>query len=97
MRACDATGIVVITQVRPIAILFSLPQQDLPELNRGLSEGPLPVDAFGPDGRTSLDKGKVVVIDNQVDQTTGHGEAQGASFPMPISSSGPVSSSMSGC
>jgi multidrug efflux system membrane fusion protein len=71
LRASDATGIVVITQVRPIAILFSLPQQDLPELNRGLSEGPLPVDAFGPDGRTALDKGKVVVIDNQVDQTTG--------------------------
>jgi multidrug efflux system membrane fusion protein len=71
LRASDATGIVVITQVRPIAIFFSLPQQDLPELNRGLSEGPLPVDAFGADGRTALDKGKVLVIDNQVDQTTG--------------------------
>ncbi|MCC6780046.1 MAG: efflux RND transporter periplasmic adaptor subunit [Hyphomicrobiales bacterium] len=71
VRASDATGIVVITEVRPIAVFFSLPQQNLPEINRGLSEGPLPVDAFGPDGRRPLDKGKVLVVDNQVDQTTG--------------------------
>jgi multidrug efflux system membrane fusion protein len=71
VRAADATGIVVLTQVRPIAIFFSLPQQELPELNRGLAEGPLPVDAFGADGKTPLDQGKVLVMDNQVDQTTG--------------------------
>jgi membrane fusion protein, multidrug efflux system len=71
VRASDAIGLVVITQVRPISVFFSLPQQDLPEINRGLAEGPLPVEAFGPDGKTVLDKGKVLVIDNQVDQTTG--------------------------
>ena len=71
VRAADAVGIVVITQVRPIAVFFSLPQQQLPELNRGMGEGPLPVEAFAPDGKTALDKGKVLVIDNQVDQTTG--------------------------
>ncbi len=71
VKAADATGIVVITQLRPISVLFSLPQQDLPELNKGLGEGALPVDALGPDGKSGLDKGKVVVIDNQVDQTTG--------------------------
>jgi membrane fusion protein, multidrug efflux system len=71
VKASDTTGIVVITQVRPISVFFSLPQQDLPELNRGLAEGPLPVDAFGADSKTALDKGKVLVIDNQVDQTTG--------------------------
>jgi membrane fusion protein, multidrug efflux system len=71
VKVSDTTGIVVITQVRPISVFFSLPQQDLPELNRGLAEGPLPVDAFGADNKTALDKGKVLVIDNQVDQTTG--------------------------
>src|SRR5215475_961796 len=45
VRAQDATGIVVITQVRPIAVFFSLPQQDLPDLNRGMAEGQLPIDA----------------------------------------------------
>jgi multidrug efflux system membrane fusion protein len=71
VRPSDTTGLVVITQIRPISVLFSLPQQDLPELNRGMAEGQLPVDAIGPDGRTPVDRGKVLVIDNQVDQTTG--------------------------
>ena len=71
VKASDTTGIVVITQIRPISVFFSLPQQELPELNRGLAEGPLPVDALGADGKTVLDHGKVLVIDNQVDQTTG--------------------------
>jgi multidrug efflux system membrane fusion protein len=70
VRASDATGIVVITQVKPISVLFSLPQQDLPALNKGLAEGPLPLDALGIDGK-SVDQGKVTVIDNQVDQATG--------------------------
>jgi multidrug efflux system membrane fusion protein len=70
VRASDA-GIVVITQIRPIAVFFNLPQQELPDLNKGLSEGPLPVEAFGTDSRKALDQGKVLVIDNQVDQTTG--------------------------
>jgi len=52
-------------------VLFNLPQQSLPELNRGMAEGPLPVDAMGPDGRAVVDSGKVQVIDNQVDPTTG--------------------------
>ena len=80
VKASDATGLVVITQVRPISVFFSLPQQDLPELNKGLAEGPLPVDAFGADGKGALDKGKVLVIDNQVDQTTGTVKVK-AEFP----------------
>lgn len=80
VRASDTTGIVVITQVRPISIFFNLPQQDLPELNKGLAEGPLPVDAFGADRKVPLDKGKVLVVDNQVDQTTGTVKVK-AEFP----------------
>jgi multidrug efflux system membrane fusion protein len=71
VKAADAAGIVILTQLRPISIFFSLPQQELPELNKAFAEGSLPVDALGPDGKTPLDTGKVVVIDNQVDQTTG--------------------------
>jgi multidrug efflux system membrane fusion protein len=71
VKASDAAGIVILTQLRPISIFFNLPQQNLPDLNKGFSEGPLPVDALGSDGKTVLDSGKVVVIDNQVDQTTG--------------------------
>jgi membrane fusion protein, multidrug efflux system len=73
-------GNLVITQVRPIAVFFSLPQQNLPDLNKGMAEGPLPVDAFGADNTTPLDRGKVVVIDNQVDQTTGTVKLKGE-FP----------------
>src|SRR4029450_9891627 len=64
-------GIVILTQLRPISVFFNLPQQELPELNRGQGEAPFAVDALGPHGKTLPDKGKVVVIDNQVDQTTG--------------------------
>jgi membrane fusion protein, multidrug efflux system len=70
VHASDATGIVMITQVKPITVLFNLPQQELPQLAKGLSEGPLPLDALGQNGKP-IDKGKVMVIDNQVDQTTG--------------------------
>jgi membrane fusion protein, multidrug efflux system len=71
IRASDTTGIVILTQLRPISVFFNLPQQELPELTKGLAEGPLPIDALAPDGKSVLDKGKVLVIDNQVDQTTG--------------------------
>ena len=60
VHASDATGIVILTQLRPISIFFNLPQQDLPELNRAFAEGSLPVDALGPDGKTALDTGTAV-------------------------------------
>jgi membrane fusion protein, multidrug efflux system len=71
VRGAEATGIVILTQLRPISVFFSLPQQNLPDLSKGMAEGQLPVDALATDGKGALDKGKVVVIDNQVDQTTG--------------------------
>jgi len=71
VRGAEATGIVILTQLRPISVFFSLPQQNLPELTKGMAEGELPLDALSADGKGALDKGKVTVIDNQVDQTTG--------------------------
>jgi len=71
VHASDATGIVVLTQLKPIAVQFSLPQQQIVRVNAAAAEAPLPVDVFGNDGVTVVDTGMLKGIDNQVDQTTG--------------------------
>ena len=71
VHAADTTGIVVITQVQPIAIIFTLPQQQLAQVNKAFGKGPLTVQALSDDNRTVVDRGTLEVIDNQVDQTTG--------------------------
>jgi multidrug efflux system membrane fusion protein len=71
VHAADTTGIVVITQVRPIAVIFTLPQQRLAQVNRAFAQEALSVQALGDDNRTVVDRGTLTVIDNQVDQTTG--------------------------
>lgn len=71
VRASDATGVVVITQLQPIAVQFSLPQQQIVRVNAAAAKGSLPVDVFGNDGRTVADTGALLGVDNQVDQTTG--------------------------
>jgi membrane fusion protein, multidrug efflux system len=71
VRAADPTGIVVITQLRPISVLFTLPQQQLGEVNRAFARETLQVEVFGADNKTVIDKGTLQVVDNQVDQTTG--------------------------
>lgn len=67
----DATGIVVLTQLQPIAVQFSLPQQELFRVNAAAAKGELAVDVFGNDGRTVIETGRLTGIDNQVDPTTG--------------------------
>jgi len=71
VHAADTTGIVVITQIQPIAIIFTLPQQQLAQVNKAFAQGRLSVAALGDDNRTVVDRGTLEVIDNQVDQTTG--------------------------
>ncbi|MBW7973178.1 efflux RND transporter periplasmic adaptor subunit [Bradyrhizobium sp. BR 10289] len=71
IHAADTTGLVVITQLQPIAVWFSLPQQQIMRVNAAAAKGPLAVDVFGNDGVTVIDTGKLTGIDNQVDQTTG--------------------------
>lgn len=71
VRSAGDTGIVTITQVQPISVLFTLPQQQLPQVSAALAAGPLQADAMDADNRTRLDGGNLQVIDNQVDQTTG--------------------------
>jgi multidrug efflux system membrane fusion protein len=71
VHAADATGLVVITQLQPIAVQFSLPQQQIVRVNAASAKAALAVDVFGNDGTTVVDTGKLAGIDNQVDQTTG--------------------------
>ena len=70
VRSGDA-GLAVITQIQPIAVLFTLPQQRLAEVNRALAAGEVNVEALGTDGRKVVDKGVLKVVDNQIDQQTG--------------------------
>jgi multidrug efflux system membrane fusion protein len=71
IHAADATGLVIITQLQPIAVQFSLPQQQIVRVNAASAKGALLVDVFGNDGITVVDTGKLTGIDNQVDPTTG--------------------------
>jgi multidrug efflux system membrane fusion protein len=71
VHASDATGIVIITQIKPIAVWFSLPQQQINQVNAAFAKGKLSVDVFGNDGRTVVQNGMLASIDNQVDPTTG--------------------------
>jgi multidrug efflux system membrane fusion protein len=71
IHASDVTGLVVITQLQPIAVQFSLPQQQIVRVNAASAKGALTVDVFGNDGTTVIDAGTLKGIDNQVDQTTG--------------------------
>ncbi|HZL39824.1 MAG TPA: efflux RND transporter periplasmic adaptor subunit [Pseudolabrys sp.] len=72
VHASDATSaIVVITELKPITVLFNLPQQDIGQVNSAFATGPLTVEAQQPDGDAILDRGTLRVVDNQVDQTTG--------------------------
>jgi membrane fusion protein, multidrug efflux system len=71
VHAADATGVAVITQLQPIAVQFSLPQQEIVRVNAASAKGSLAVDVFGNDGVTVADTGKLTGIDNQVDPTTG--------------------------
>jgi multidrug efflux system membrane fusion protein len=71
IHASDTTGLVIITQLQPIAVLFSLPQQQIVRANAAVAKGTLSVDVFGNDGISVVDTGVLTGIDNQVDITTG--------------------------
>jgi multidrug efflux system membrane fusion protein len=71
IRATDPNGLVVITQVQPMATLFTLPEDNLPEVIQHMKNGQLSVEAFSRDDATKLATGKLLTIDNQIDPTTG--------------------------
>ena len=71
IRAGDSSGIATITQLKPISVVFNLPQQNLRAVNAASLKGPLSVEALESDNQTVIDRGRLEVVDNQVDQTTG--------------------------
>jgi membrane fusion protein, multidrug efflux system len=76
----DPNGLVDLTQVQPISLIFSLPQTDFVEIQQEMAKGPLTVLAYSQDDKTKLDEGKLDLIDNQIVQTTGTVRLR-ASFP----------------
>jgi membrane fusion protein, multidrug efflux system len=71
IHASDTTGLVTITQTKPIFVTFTMAQENLHKIHEKQMEGDLKVQAYGTDGTTLLSDGKLTVIDNMVDQTTG--------------------------
>jgi len=72
VHATDTNGLLVITQLQPIAVLFSLPQDQLPEVVAKMRSGkPLEVEAYDRDNSDKIATGKLLTIDNQIDTTTG--------------------------
>src|SRR5215469_14641718 len=72
IKAADPTGLAVITQVQPIAILFNIPEDNLTAVLKKMQGGQaLQVEAFDRDDMNRVATGKLLTIDNQIDQTTG--------------------------
>jgi len=81
VRAGDANGLVVITQLQPITVIFTIPQDSLPGLMQRLrSGGKLPVEAYDREQKKKLAAGTLLSVDNQIDPTTGTIELR-AQFP----------------
>ena len=73
VHATDTNALLVITQLQPIAVLFTLPEDQLPPVAQHMAKGTLPVEAYSRDDQTKLATGKLLTIDNQIDQSTGTG------------------------
>ena len=73
IRAADPTaaGLVTIAQIQPIALLFTLPQDVMPQLRAAMRRGSLPIQAFAGDDRTALGEGELLTLDSAIDPTTG--------------------------
>ena len=73
VHANDTNPLLVITQLQPIAVLFTLPEDQLPPVAQHMAKGTLEVEAYSRDDQTKLATGKLLTIDNQIDQSTGTG------------------------
>jgi membrane fusion protein, multidrug efflux system len=74
VHAADPNGLFVITQLQPIAVIFSLPQDNLQAVSQHMNKGRLVVDAYSRDDQTKIATGSLTTIDNQIDTTTGTGK-----------------------
>jgi len=73
VHATDTSPMLVVTQLQPIAVIFTLPEDNLPAVAQHMAKGPLKVEAYSRDDETKLAEGTLLTIDNQIDQTTGTG------------------------
>ncbi|MGA2099731.1 MAG: MdtA/MuxA family multidrug efflux RND transporter periplasmic adaptor subunit [Candidatus Sulfotelmatobacter sp.] len=71
IHAADTNPMLILTQLQPIAVIFTLTEDVLPTVSQHMSHGTLEVDAFSRDDQTKLATGKLLTIDNQIDTTTG--------------------------
>ena len=78
----DPNGLVVVTQLQPISVIFTLPETELAQIQVQLAKGPLTVEAYNQDNTIKLDEGKLDFIDNEILQTTGSVRFR-ADFPNP--------------
>jgi len=77
VHATDTNPLLVITQLQPIAVLFTLPEDQLPTVSQHMAKETLQVIAYSRDDQTKLATGKLLTIDNQIDQSTGTGKLKG--------------------
>ena len=70
VRASDSGSIATLTQMQPVAVLFTLPARNLQDVRDAMAGGPVEVVAFDPDNRRPLSTGKLLLIDNVIDQST---------------------------
>src|ERR1035437_7776954 len=71
IHATDTNPMLILTQLQPIAVIFTLPEDVLPNVSKHMKQRTLEVDAFSRDDQTKLATGKLLTIDNQIDPTTG--------------------------
>src|SRR5882724_2234998 len=76
----DPNGLVVVAQVEPISLIFTLPQSELPRIQAQMAKGPLTVIAYSQDDKIKLGEGELLLVNNQIAQATGTIQLK-ATFP----------------
>ncbi|HEY4170547.1 MAG TPA: efflux RND transporter periplasmic adaptor subunit [Reyranella sp.] len=71
VHASDTNGIVSVVRLQPISVVFTSPEETVVEINKALANGDVPVDALSSDGSKTLSKGKLLLLNNTVDQASG--------------------------
>lgn len=71
VHASDTTGIVTIVKLQPISVVFTAPEEDVPQINKALAAGTVPVTALSSDGQHILSQGHLALVNNAVDQASG--------------------------
>jgi multidrug efflux system membrane fusion protein len=71
VHAADTGGVVTIVKLQPISVVFTAPEEEVPDINKALAAGTVPVTALSTDGRKVLSQGHLALVNNEVDQASG--------------------------